>query len=213
MKNDFMTPEMAAYVARHRTGHADSLAQQLRDETARLGETARMQTTPEQGTLLSLLVAATGARRALEIGTFTGMSALHIARGLPDDGKLVCLDSSDEWTNLARRYWDEAGLSHKIELRLGDAHQTLAQCDETFVFVFVDAEKDGYDAYFEAVLPRLQTNGLIVFDNTLMGGGVLDPQNESHRVIAALNAKLADDSRVETVLLPLADGLTLCRKR
>jgi caffeoyl-CoA O-methyltransferase len=164
---------------------------------------------------MQLLTRALGARRAIEIGTFTGFSALCIARGLPDDGSLLCLDVSEEWTAIARRYWARAGLADRVEVRLGDAHASLAALPEepTFDLAFVDADKTGYADYVEALHPRMTANGVVLLDNTLADGKVLDPQDDNVRAIDRLNTALAADPRWETVLLPLADGLTLLRKR
>ncbi|RBY91905.1 SAM-dependent methyltransferase, partial [Blastococcus sp. TF02-8] len=142
-------------------------------------------------------------------------SALCIAEGLPEDGSLLCLDRSEEWTAVARRYWERAGVADRIELRLGDALATLRElpAEETFDLAFVDADKTGYAAYVEELHPRLTGNGVVLLDNTLRGGQVLDPEDESDSALASLNAALATDPRWETVLLPLADGLTLLRKR
>lgn len=206
------------YALRQRTRDSlDEVLDALRDETSTLGGISAMQISPEQGRFFSVLVAAIGAKNAIEIGTFTGYSSLCIARGLPENGKLLCLDASDEWTQIARRYWERAGLQNKIELQVGDARSTLAalpeseQCD----FAFVDADKTGYDAYYEMLLPRLKTNALIIFDNMLSGGKVADDvlESENVRALDALNQKLAADERVESVLLPIADGLNVCRKK
>jgi caffeoyl-CoA O-methyltransferase len=169
----------------------------------------------EQGTFMQLLTAALGARRAIEIGTWTGFSALCIARGLPDDGSLLCLDRNEEWTAIARRYWDRAGIGDRVELRLGDALPSLQalSAEETFDLAFVDADKTGYAAYVDELHARMRTNGLVLLDNTLRAGRVLHPESDDDRAIAALNAALATDSRWETVLLPVADGLTALRKR
>jgi caffeoyl-CoA O-methyltransferase len=164
---------------------------------------------------MQLLTRALGARRAIEIGTFTGYSALCIARGLPDDGSLLCLDRSAEWTAVARRYWERAGLAERIELRLGDALATLRELPavETFDLAFVDADKTGYPAYVEELYDRMTTNAVVLLDNTLRGGRVLEPESDDDRALVGLNAALAADPRWETVLLPLADGLTVLRKR
>jgi caffeoyl-CoA O-methyltransferase len=164
---------------------------------------------------MQLLTGALGVRRAIEIGTFTGFSALCIARGLPADGSLLCLDRSEEWTAIARRYWARAGLADRIELRLGDAHESLRAlpAEPTFDLAFVDADKTGYAAYVDELYPRLTANGVVLLDNTLAEGRVLDPQTDDERAIAELNAALATDPRWETVLLPLSDGLTMLRKR
>jgi caffeoyl-CoA O-methyltransferase len=213
-----LNSEIYNYVARHRSrSELDALLDELAEKTAAMGEISGMQISCEQGAFFSILVAALGARNAIEIGTFTGYSSLCIARGLPADGKLLCLDQSVEWTSIAREYWRRAGLDSKIELRIGDGKSTLAALPEAeqFDFAFVDADKTGYDAYYEMLLPRLKTNALIIFDNMLSHGRVVDEnsENESVRAINALNEKLAGDARVESVLLPVADGLNVCRKR
>ena len=211
-----LTPDLYDYVCKQRTGAGDALLERLREETDTLGDISRMQISREQGSFLTILAAAIGARRIIELGTFTGYSALCFARALPDDGKLLCLDLNEEWTGIARRYWKEAGVEKKIELRLGPAAEQLRKlgADERFDLAFVDADKTGYGEYFELLLPRLEPNGLILFDNMLYGGGVLDPdEDEDTRALDALNRKLAADPRVETVLLPVADGLQICRKR
>jgi caffeoyl-CoA O-methyltransferase len=164
---------------------------------------------------MELLTRALGVRRAIEIGTFTGFSALCIARGLPADGTLLCLDRSAEWTAVGRRYWERAGLADRIELRIGDALPALRDlpAEETFDLAFVDADKTGYPAYVEELYPRMRTNGVVLLDNTLRGGRVLAPETDDDRALVALNADLARDGRWETVLLPVADGLTMLRKR
>ena len=174
-----------------------------------------MQIAQEQGTFMQLLTAALGARAAVEIGTFTGFSALCIARGLPADGSLLCLDRDPDTTAVARRYWERAGVAGRIELRLGDAHETLRAlpATETFDLAFVDADKTGYPSSVQELHPLMRPNGVVLLDNTLWGGTVLAPEDGDARAIAALNAALAADPRWETVLLPLADGLTVLRKR
>jgi len=176
---------------------------------------ATMQIAPEQGAFMQLLTCALGVRRAIEIGTFTGLSALYVARGLPDDGSLLCLDVNEDWTAVAQRYWARAGLSDRIELRLGRAIDTLRglPAQPTFDLAFVDADKTGYAAYLEELHPRLTGNAVVLVDNTLWSGRVLDPHSDDDRAIAELNASLAADLRWETVLLPIADGLTMLRKR
>jgi caffeoyl-CoA O-methyltransferase len=213
-----LTPELADYV-RAASERPDEVATDLLAETAVLGERgevpATFQIAPEQGTFMQLLTRVLGARRAIEIGTFTGFSALCIARGLPDDGSLLCLDISEEWTAIARRYWERAGLGDRIELRLGRAIDSLRAlpAEPTFDLAFVDADKTGYADYVEELHPRLTDDGVVLLDNTLRGGRVLDPQSDDDRAVVELNAALAADPRWETVLLPLADGLTFLRKR
>ena len=213
-----LTPELADYV-RASSEAPDDVAADLLAETAALAERgeapATFQIAPEQGVFMQLLTRALRARQAIEIGTFTGYSALCIARGLPEDGSLLCLDRSEEWTAVARRYWERAGVASRIELRLGDAHATLRELPEveTFDLAFVDADKTGYPAYVEELYGRMTPNGVVLLDNTLRGGRVLEPDSDDDRALVGLNAALAADPRWETVLLPLADGLTVLRKR
>lgn len=195
------------------------LQRRLRDETQAL-PMARWQVAPEQGQFLALLIKLTGARRVIEVGTFTGYSALCMAAALPDDGQLICCDIIGDYNATARRYWQEAGLGERIELRLAPALQTLAQIEQqgqggSFDLIFIDADKANYPAYLESALHLLRSGGLAVFDNTLWSGRVLELQPESAdtRAIQALNLALKDDPRVDLSLLPLGDGLTLCRKR
>ncbi len=213
-----LTPELADYV-RAASERPDDVAADLLAETAAMADRgeapATFQIAPEQGAFMQLLARALGARTAIEIGTFTGFSALCIARGLPDDGSLICLDRSEEWTAVARRYWERAGLGDRIELRLGDALPLLRELPAvaTFDLAFVDADKTGYPAYVEELHPRMTANGVVLLDNTLRSGRVLDPQSDDDHALVSLNAALATDPRWETVLLPLADGLTMLRKR
>ena len=217
MKYIPLNDEICKYVIAHRSiGQFPELLKNLQQETEALGEISEMQIAPEQGSFFSLLVTAMGAKNAIEIGTFTGYSSLCIAAALPADGKLLCLDCSEEWTKIARRYWTQAGVESKIELRIGDAGSTLAALPETptFDFAFVDADKTSYDNYYELLLPRLKTNALIIFDNMLSDGRVAaeNIESENARALDAMNKKLASDTRVESVLLPIADGLNICRK-
>jgi len=213
-----LTPELADYV-RASSETPDDVAADLIAETAAMAErgeaSATMQIGPEQGAFMQLLTRALGVRRAVEIGTFTGLSALYVARGLPDDGSLLCLDVNEDWTAVAQRYWARAGLSDRIELRLGRAIDTLRglPAEPTFDLAFVDADKTGYAAYLEELHPRLTDNAVVLVDNTLWSGRVLDPHSDDDRAIAELNASLVADLRWETVLLPIADGLTMLRKR
>ncbi len=212
-----LTDPLYRYVCASRSDSSDTVLEALRAETDALGEISQMQISGEQGTFMSVMAAAIGATSALEVGTFTGYSSLCIARGLPATGRLICMDMSEEWTTIARKYWAKAGVQDKIELRLGAAIPMLQKLEPglTFDFAFIDAEKTEYDAYYELVLPRVRQNGLILFDNMLWGGrlGGGPVKEASGRAIDALNHKLAGDKRVEAVLLPIADGLQLCRKR
>jgi caffeoyl-CoA O-methyltransferase len=205
-----------AYLVAHRTPD-DEVARELQEETARLGERAVMQISPDQATFLRILVAAIGARRAIEIGTFTGYSALAIARGLPVDGRLLCLDVSPEWTAIARRFWAAAGVADRIELRLGPAAETLRALPEepAFDFAFIDADKKGYPLYWEEVVRRLRPGGLVAVDNVFRSGDVVRPEQggESVTAIRQLNEIVLADARVESVMLAVADGLTLARRR
>jgi caffeoyl-CoA O-methyltransferase len=215
-KSFFLTPEIHAYVLEHGTP-PDDVQRALIDETARLGGISLMQVAPEQGTLMTLLTRLMGARRAIEVGTFTGYSALAIARGLPDDGYLLSCDVSEEWTAVARRYWERAGVAHRIDLRLAPALDTLRAlpADEVFDLAFIDADKKSYGQYYEEVLIRLRSNGAILVDNTLWMGTVVDPSvtDDDTEAIRAFNDRVAADERVDCVMLTVSDGLTLLRKR
>ena len=213
-----LSDELAAYVIKVGTREPEVLAR-LREETAALPQHG-MQIAPEEGAFLAMLVELTGARRCIEIGTFTGYSSTAVALALPEDGQLVCCDVSEEWTSLARRYWTEAGVTGKVDLRIAPATETLDQLvvggqEATYDFAFVDADKAGYDGYYERLLRLVRPGGLIAFDNTLWGGAVLeqDAQDADTRAIQALNSKLADDERITLCLLPVADGVTLARRR
>ena len=206
------TPELLAYVRRVGVREPDVL-RRLREETSPL-PMSQMQIAPEQGALMSLLVRLIGAKRTLEIGTFTGYSSTCVALALPDDGRMVCCDVSREWTDVAQRYWADAGVAGKISLRLAPAGETLEQMladGETgsFDFAFIDANKRDYPAYYEACLRLVRRGGLIMLDNTLRDGRVLDPRDEDDRAIAALNEQIATDERVDVAMLPMIDGITL----
>ncbi len=191
----------------------DEIATELVAETQKLGSAAVMLTTADQAALLTTLTRLISAKRAVEIGTFTGFSALAIARGLADGGQLICLDVSDEWTSIGRRYWERAGVADKIDLRIGDAHQSAAELDGEFDLAFVDADKPGYIEYFEHLVPRIRPNGLLLFDNTLAGGRVVGVHDEDPVDRKEFNAHVAADDRVDVVMLGIGDGLTLVRKR
>lgn len=196
-----------------------AVLQQLRAETAEM-QNAGMQISPEQGQLMRMLVRLLGARRTLEVGVFTGYSSLSVALALPEDGRIVACDVNEEWTQIARRYWQQAGVAHKIDLRLAPARQTLAALlaegqANHFDFAFIDADKENYDAYYEACLQLVRPGGLMTIDNVLWSGRVADPNNqqESTEAIRALNRKIHADERVDVSLIPIGDGLTLARKR
>jgi len=196
------------------------LLARLRRETARLPQAA-MQIAPEQGALLGLLVGLLGARRILEVGTFTGYSALAMAQAMDPQGRLLACDLSRTWTDIARHYWRAAGVEDRIELRLGPAMDTLDALLDSgaaggYDLAFIDADKTGYDGYYERSLELLRPGGLVVLDNTLWGGSVARPGGDDDadtRALRALNRKLRDDPRVDLSPLPVADGLTLARKR
>lgn len=207
--------DLAEYISLHHSRANDPLDVELREETARVaGDLARMQVGSDQAMLLGLLAAATGTRRAIEIGTFTGTSSIAIARAIGPEGRLLCCDVSREWTDIAQRYWERAGVADRIDLRIGPAIDTLRSLpgDTLFDFAFIDADKTGYDSYYEELLPRMRIGALMLFDNALQHGKVVDPVDDNARAIAALNAKLAKDPRVEAVLLTIGDGVMACRK-
>lgn len=209
---------LAAYVVEVGTREPDVLTR-LREETAAIPQHG-MQVAPEEGAFLAMLVELTGARRCIEVGTFTGYSSTAVALALPEDGQLVCCDVSEDWTSVARRYWAEAGVIGKVDLRIGPAADTLDRLladgeEATYDFAFVDADKAGYDGYYERLLRLVRPGGLIALDNTLWSGKVIEPDSDDKdtRAIRALNAKLAVDDRVSLSLVPIADGVTLARRR
>jgi caffeoyl-CoA O-methyltransferase len=208
--------ELHKYLLEH--GHnRDPLLAELAEETRNLGQIAGMQIAAEQGTLMSILARAIGARNAIEVGTFTGYSAICIARALPQDGHLLCCDVNPQWTAIARRYWERAGLSGKITLTLAPAVETLSALPSDYVldFTFIDADKVNYRSYYEECLKRTRPNGLILIDNVLWSGSVTDPKNQTEdtKAIRALNDLIAQDQRVEAVMIPVSDGLTVVRKK
>lgn len=195
------------------------LLRRLREETASIPE-HRMQVAPEQGAFLGMLIELTGATRCIEVGTFTGYSALAVALALPDDGQLVCCDVSEEWTSIGRRYWAEAGVADRIDLRIAPAVDTLDRMIEageqaTYDFAFIDADKAGYDTYYDRLMELLRPGGLIALDNVLWGGKVVDADSTDAdtRALQALNQRLHGDERITLAMLPIADGVTLARKR
>ena len=213
-----LTPQLYDYVVANSVRET-AVMKKLREETAALPG-AGMQIPPEQGQFMAFLAKLIRARRCLEIGTFTGYSALWVAGALPADGTMICCDVDPKVTAIARRYWDEAGIASKIELRLAPALDTLAAlvasgAAGTFDFVFIDADKENYDAYYEQSLKLLRSDGLAIFDNMLWGGSVIDPRKRDRDTLAlkALNAKLGQDERVDISLLYIGDGVTLLRKR
>ncbi len=213
-KSFLLSEELAEYVRRHCIAE-DPAINFLVKETATLGVVSGMQIALEQAGFLTWLVGALGVRSAVEVGTFTGCSSLAIARGLPSDGSLICCDISEEWTAIAREGWALAGVSDRISLRIAPAAATLATLPVGSIeFAFIDADKGGYLQYYELILERLTPNGVIVVDNTLWDGAVIDAaqQDEDTVAIRAFNDAITNDDRVQSVLLPVADGLTLIRK-
>ena len=206
-----------AYLCAHSTP-PDAILRELAHETAEWypGEVT-LPIAPEQGTFMTILTRLIGARSAIEIGTFTGYSSICLARGLAPGGHLLCCDLSEEWTSVARKYWERAGLTDTIELRLGPALDTVRSLPRhpQFDIAFIDADKTGYLGYWNEVVPRVRVGGAILVDNTFSHGRVIDAGNESELVqaVRGFNDHAAADDRVEVVMLPLADGLTLARKR
>ncbi len=212
-----LTPELYAYLVDHGVRRDEVLERLAAETDSTAGEVAVMQIAPDQGAFMTLIVRLMGARRALELGTFTGYSAICIARGLAGDGVVVTCDVSERWTEIARRYWDEAGVSDRIDLRLGPALETLRAmpADEPFDFAFIDADKSEYPDYYEECLRLLRPGGLAMLDNTFRGGTVLDPDDDSDAVRATreVNDRLLGDDRVDVAMLGIADGITLALKR
>ena len=213
-----LTDALQDYLQAHGVRES-AVMRRLREETAR-HEMALMQISPEQGALMALLVELTGATRALEVGVFTGYSALAVAQAMGADGRLTALDISADYTEIARRFWAEAGLAERIDLRLGDARESLAALraeglDGAYDFAFIDADKSGYDIYYEHCLALVRPGGLILIDNTFHMGQIAERGRwgENAPVVDALNRKIKADERVTMVMLPIGDGLTLCRKR
>ncbi|MGR6317203.1 O-methyltransferase [Micromonospora soli] len=210
-----LTPELHAYLVAHGSA-PDEVVRELAEETRTLlPAQAGMQVAPEQAAFLTFLTRLLGVRQAVEVGTFTGLSSLAIARGLAEGGRLTCFDISEEYTGIARRYWTRAGMQDRIELRIGPAADTLRELprERYLDFAFIDADKVGYPVYWDELVPRMRPGGVVAVDNTLRGGRVLAPQNADDRAIAAFNDEILSDVRVEVVMLPIADGVTLARVR
>jgi caffeoyl-CoA O-methyltransferase len=214
-RSRFIDPAIADYALGHSSG-PDAVQLELQQVTAeRTGRAAGMQIGDDQAVLLEILARSVGARRALEIGTFTGYSALALARGMGPDGRLLCLDVSEEWTSIAREHWEKAGVAERIDLRIGPALDTLRDLPPVlFDLAFVDADKNNYGAYYDELVPRIRPGGLILVDNTLWSGAVLDEKDDSDDTVAirALNDRIAADPRVRVVLLPIGDGLTVAQR-
>jgi len=213
-----LTDPLYEYLLAQRSNASDPVLEALWTETQNLGEIGRMAISPDQASLMTLLVTLIGAKWAVEVGTFTGTSSISIARGLAPGGRLYCFDEDFKWTSIARRYWARAGVHDRIELRLGDALRLLPHFRPStpLDFVFIDADKESYDTYYELLVPHVRAGGLILFDNMLRGGAVVDPVEKNKQSIRStdqLNRKLASDDRIQSVLLSIADGLYICRKR
>ncbi len=216
-RSEHLSQELHEYAEAHSTRPEAVLRELAAETAARFGNDAGMQIGPDQGTFMTLLARLTRAASAVEVGTFTGYSAICIARGLADGGRLLCCDVSEEWTSVAREYWKRAGVADKIDLRLGSAAQTLRDlpAGTSFDYAFIDADKTGYVEYWDLVVPMIRPGGLILVDNTLSHGRVVDPRNQDDSVqgIRRFNDRARADVRVDLVLLPIGDGLTLARKR
>ncbi|MEC8999751.1 MAG: class I SAM-dependent methyltransferase [Actinomycetota bacterium] len=211
----FLDEDLHDYVLDHTTP-ADEVRRSLTEATAALGSLARMQVADDQAALLSTLVSAVRPTLAVEVGTFTGSSSLAIARALPPGGRLLCCDVSDEWTAIARRHWEAAGVADRIDLVIAPALDTLRGLpeDASVDFAFVDADKTGYLAYYEELVPRLSPHGILAIDNVLWSGKVLDPavNDDDTEALRELNDRIVADARVEVVLLSVGDGLTLVHR-
>jgi caffeoyl-CoA O-methyltransferase len=216
-RSRFIDEAAAAYSAAHSSG-PDKLQLELQEVTEQqTGQAAGMQIGDDQAVLMEIIARAIGARRAVEVGTFTGYSALAVARGMGPKGRLLCCDISEEWTSIARQYWERAGVADRIELRLGPALDTLRALPPTeqFDLAFVDADKTGYGAYYDEILPRLRPGGLLLADNTLQSGRVMDTDvnDPSTEAIRAFNDRVAADPRVRVLLLPIGDGVSFVQKQ
>jgi len=215
-RSEQLSAALHDYLVAHSMPPDEVLSDLAAETLARFGEDAGMQIGPEQGTFMTLLARLTGAVSAVEVGTFTGYSAICVARGLADGGRLLCCDVSEEWTSVAREYWKRAGVADKIELRLGPAARTLRDlpAGTIFDYAFIDADKTGYVEYWDLIVPMIRPGGLILVDNTLSHGRVVDQgeQGDTVRGIRRFNDRAMADDRVDLVLLPIGDGLTMARK-
>jgi caffeoyl-CoA O-methyltransferase len=211
-----LTPELYRYML-DSFWHPDDIEQELIARTAAIGQEAAMQTAPDQAALLAMFIRMLGARNVAEVGTFTGLSALAMARALPPDGRLLCCDVSSEWVDIGRPYWDRAGVSHRIDVVIGPALNTLRALptDTVFDLSYIDADKESYLDYYEELLSRTRSGGIVALDNVLWGGSVVDAANtdRSTESIRAVNTHIGADNRVETVMLSIGDGLTIAMKR
>lgn len=216
MRNFTVTDRVRDYAVSQGSWLPNEVIRELHSETEALGDVAGMQIGDDQGQLLTMMARLVGARRAVEVGTFTGYSSLCIARGLAEGGTLLCCDISAEWTAIAVRAWERAGLGDRIELRLAPALQTLRAlpAEAAIDLVFIDADKPGYAAYWDELVPRVREGGVLLADNVLWSGNIVDDNTPDVNTVAlrAFNDKVAADNRVEVVVLPAFDGLTIARK-
>ncbi|MFL6205065.1 MAG: O-methyltransferase [Acidimicrobiales bacterium] len=216
-KSIIVTQAVQDYAVAHSTFPPDDVQRSLIEATRALGGVSMMQISPDQGAFMTLLARLLGARFAVEVGTFTGYSSICIARGLAEGGRLLCCDVSEEWTAVAREHWERAGVADRIELKIAPAAETLQALpdDPPIDLAFIDADKPGYRTYYEEIVSRLRPGGVVLLDNVLWSGNVADEsaQDENTVAIRAINDHVAADDRVEAVMLPIADGLTICRKR
>jgi caffeoyl-CoA O-methyltransferase len=209
-----LTPALHTYLLELSTPPDEVTVELIRETRAALPAASSMQVAPEQAAFLRMLTSVAGVRNAVEVGTFTGLSSLSIARGMADGGRLICFDISAEFTDVARRYWKRAGVDDRIELRIGPAAERIRELPEEphLDLVFIDADKRGYPTYWNELVPRVRRGGLILVDNVLWSGRVVDPQTDGDRVITEFNELVLKDPRTELVILPIADGLTMARK-
>jgi predicted O-methyltransferase YrrM len=215
LKSIGLSDELHAYVVAHGPA-ADPVVEDLIAETrSRLTDVAELQIAPEQAPFMTLMTRIVGARHAVEVGTFTGLSALSIARGLAPDGRLICFDVSKEWTDVARRYWERAGVSDRVELRLGPAAERLPELppERHIDIAFIDADKTNYPTYWAELVPRMRPGGVILVDNVLRHGRIVAPETADDRAMVKFNAMVTADERVDAVITPIADGITIARVR
>jgi caffeoyl-CoA O-methyltransferase len=211
-----VTPELHEYILEH-SAPPDDVQRSLMEETAKLGRISGMQVGPEQGAFMTMLTRLLGATFAVEVGTFTGYSSLCIARGLARGGRLICCDVSEEWTSIGRRHWEQAGVADRIDLRIAPAIETLRSLpkEQAVDLGFIDADKSSYRDYYEELVARLRANGVLLVDNVLWSGRVVDADANDDDTVAirAFNDHVRADARVDVVMLPVGDGLTLVRKK
>jgi caffeoyl-CoA O-methyltransferase len=216
-KSIIVTQAVQDYAVAHSSSPPDDVQRSLIEATRALGGISMMQISPDQGAFMTLLTRLVGARFAVEVGTFTGYSSICIARGLAEGGRLLCCDVSEEWTAIAKEHWEPAGVADRIELRIGPATDTLRALpvDPPIDLAFIDADKPGYRTYYDEIVERVRPGGVVLLDNVLWSGNVVDESDQSENTVAirAVNDHVAADPRVEAVMLPIADGLTLARKK